>query len=200
MHKEIVHIKLGLLSEYALKLAQQVEKSQFIPDHVLYVERAGVFFGYEIAKYFDCSISGIYAGRSGGELKSKFKVILRNLPSSIKNYLRKLEIQSNLHDIKTDRNVYLESDAPPIRKKILIVDDAIDSGYSMKAVLDYLLDRDYNAENLKTAVLTTTHNRSILEPDITLYQKTICTGPWSYDSKEYKECWELYSDLKNRIK
>ena len=197
--KDIINIHIEELKLYSHKLAVKIQESGYIPDHILYVERAGLFIGYEIADYFSCSISGIYSSRSGGNLKAKFQFILKFLPKLITNFLREIEIKSSVHDIKKNRNVYVEGIFPPKEKKILLVDDAIDSGHSMMSISDYLTTKGYNTKNIKIAVLTTTHKQSVCKPDYSLFEKTICAGPWSYDSKEYKQCWELYSKLKKLL-
>lgn len=189
-------VSLTKLRNYSHKLALKVNDSGYVPDHVLYVERAGLLVGYEIAGFFNCTISGIYSSRSGHSLKSKARIILRYLPRAVTHLLRDIEFKSKVHTIKNERSVYIESELPPKGKNILLVDDAIDTGYSLKAVLDFLIAKGYRRDHIKTAVLTTTQNDVICRADISLFDQVSFAFPWSYDSKEYDRTWKLYETIK----
>lgn len=195
----IKDISLTQIKEYSLHLAHKVSNSGWMPDHILYVERAGLFVGYVISRYFDCSISGIYCGRSGTSLKSKVKIILRLLPRAVTHLLREIEIKSNIHSIKEERKVYIDSMYPPKGKNLLVVDDAIDTGYSIEAVWDHLMQKGYDKDRVKIAVLTTTQPDIKRSADISLYKETVFAFPWSYDSKEYEKAWEKYEETRNLI-
>ena len=192
-------ISLSQIKEYSLTLAQKVSRSGWMPDHVLYVERAGLFLGYVVSRYFDCSISGIYCGRFGRPLKSKIKIILRRLPRAVTHLLREIEIKSNIHAIKDGRKVYIENLYPPQGKNLLIVDDAIDTGYSAKEILRFLLNRGYHRDNIKLSVLTNTYKNSTCQADISLFDHVKFAFPWSYDSREYNRAWTLYHKYKSSI-
>lgn len=196
---EFRDINFVKLSEYARALAQKVEDSGYVPDHMLYVERVGLFLGCDMASYFNCSISGIHASRSGASVKSKLKVLLRFLPRWVTHYLRGLEIKSNIHGIQKEREVHVEGAWPPKDKKLLIVDDAVDTGSSLKAIADFLISHGYDPCNLKTAVLTVTHHNPVVRPDFTLFENVGFAFPWSYDSRGYKTAWERYDKLKATV-
>ena len=197
--RRIRDISLSQIKEYSLLLAHKVSSSGWMPDHILYVERAGLFIGHVMSSYFDCSISGIYCGRSGRFLKSKTRIILRLLPKAVTHLMREVEIKSNIHSIKDGRKVYIESLYPPQGKKLLIVDDAIDTGYSAKDILGFLLNRGYHRNNIKISVLTNTYKNSTCRADISLFDQVKLAFPWSYDSREYNRAWTLYDEYKSSI-
>ena len=192
----IEDVSLVKLRSYSRKLALKIKESGYVPTHVLCVERAGLLVGYEVAIFFNCAMSGIYSSRSGHSLKSKAKIILRYLPRSVNHLLRNIEFKSKIHEIKKDRHVYIESQLPPKGKNLLLVDDAIDTGYSLKAVLDFLITKEYRRRDIKIAVLTTTQNNVICKADISLFDQVSFAFPWSYDSKEYDRTWKLYETIK----
>lgn len=196
---KIEDIGLSKLADYSVMLAEKVGEAGYVPEHVLYVERVGLFPGHEIANHFNCGISGILSSRSGTSLKFKAKVFLRYLPRPVTHLLRNFEVKSNIHGVKKDRNVGVEGKLPPKGKKLLIVDDAVDTGYSLKAVYDFLITHGYEREEVRTAVLTTTQENPVCRPDISLFERVTFAFPWSYDSTEYNASWELYEHLKQKI-
>lgn len=194
---KIVDVSLAELKNYSQKLVSKITKSGYTPDHILYVERAGLFVGYEMKKIYDCTISGVYASRGGGSLKSTIKIILRYLPRSVTHLLRKFEAKSQIHNFKKSRNVYIEKIYPPKAQSILIVDDAIDTGSTLLHVLNFLENKGYNRNCIKIAVITATQNNPVCKADFSLFHKVLFAFPWSYDSKEYDQAWKLYRELKS---
>ena len=121
------------------------------------------------------------------------------LPRVVTHLLREIEIKSNIHSIHEDRKVYIEGLYPPQDKDLLIVDDAIDTGYSAEEILRFLLGNGYHKDKIKIAVLTNTYKNSICRADISLFDQVKFAFPWSYDSREYNRAWKLYNDHKSSI-
>ncbi len=186
-NKKVLDVDLALLKKMSIDLSKKIEAKGYIPDHILYVERAGILVGYEMSKYFNRPVSGIISRRSGSSLKSKVKIILRMLPRFVTHFLRKLELKSSIHGINSNRRVVCRKPLPPKYKKILVVDDALDTGLSLEAVLSWLKSHGFASALIKTAVLTTTGEEPHIVADFSLLDKVICAFPWSYDSRQYKE-------------
>lgn len=97
------------------------------------------------------------------------------------NYIRKYSVEQNLDK---DLQFYLSQGG----KKILIIDDAIDSGYTMNNATKYI---DWlsipmpgcNQNIIKIAVATTTYKNPIIRPNYSLYNRTIIRFPWAFDNK-----------------
>ena len=192
-------VDLFKLKDLSNDLAKKVDEWGFRPQHILYVERAGLLIAHEIALYFKCPFSGIYTNRTGRNIKSKIKFLLRYLPRPITHLLRQIELRSNLHSVKKERDVYIGVHLPPKDLNILLVDDAVDTGFSLNAVLEFLGKHGYVRDQIKTAVLTTTQENPICKPDISLFEQITFAFPWSYDSREYNEAWMLYDNIKATI-
>ena len=190
--KKVIDVDLKELRKMSRDLAKTVQKSGFEPEHILYVERAGLLVGFEMAAFFQCGISGIVSQRSGSSAKSKFKFILRLLPRFVTHFLRQLELKSNIHGIKKERRISCENEMPPRGKRILLVDDALDTGHSLVAVLDFLKTRGYSRKDIRVAVLTTTGATPALRADFSLLDQIVCAFPWSYDSRQYAETQGVY--------
>lgn len=202
--QQVKEVDLKQLKEMSRDLAQTIQESGYIPQHILCVERAGLLIGYEMADYFKCRVSGICTNRKGGSLKSKLKVILRHLPRWLTHLLRSIELKSNVHEVNNERNVSFEfNEIPPYDekpshdKRILIVDDAIDTGHSLVSIIDFLKKLGYSQKNLKIAVLTTTRAEPVLKADYSLLNEVTCAFPWSYDSKQFEDTWRVYKGKKS---
>ena len=196
--KKVKEIDLAELKQCSRELARKVRHSGFEADHVLCVERAGLFIGADIADLLGCTCSGIYASRSGSSIKSRLKIILRFMPRTITHFLRGIELKSNIHGTQKARNVYIETNFPPKDKNILLVDDAIDTGNSILSIMDFLETHGYDRGNIKVGALTVTQQDVKKLAVFYLFDCT-CAFPWSYDSREYDKAWQLYAALKADI-
>lgn len=71
--------------------------------------------------------------------------------------------------------------------KILIVDDSVDTGYSIKFVRKKLEETFVNVKDIRVAALNVwTKSFSVVNTDYYLWKDTIIVTPMSKDSKEYK--------------
>lgn len=123
-----------------------------------------------------------------------FGKLLRFLPYPVLNLLRiaeakMLELRSNnrqppaLPDARLPHGLkaVLENEEHP---KILIIDDAIDSGNTLYAVKTTLMNLNPLAQ-VKVAVITVTSDHTRVKEDFTLYHnRTLIRFPWSSDYKK----------------
>lgn len=179
-------------------LAEKVLASGYRPDCILYIERAGRIPGVLLARRLGCVAVPATASRTGRSLKTRFRHLLRLLPTSAKNLLRRLELAVGVQESSPQRNVSIPKRILEF-ERILIVDDAIDTGQSVlqvKAAVEAL--HTSPPPSIKVAVITTTASRgreSVLQPDFALFRRTIVHFPWSSDSPEYDEFLRLYDQL-----
>lgn len=100
------------------------------------------------------------------------------------NYNRKYYVEKNLDkDLKS----YLMHG----NKKILIIDDTIDSGNTMdeaKVYVDWfgLPMPGYIRNEIRICTATTTYKHPKVKPDYSLYNRTIIRWPWAFDNKNNK--------------
>jgi len=69
--------------------------------------------------------------------------------------------------------------APP---RILVVDDAVDSGVTLAAVLALLRDIAPPGSDIRTAAITQTLENPVARPDFVLFRSVLCRFPWSFDA------------------
>lgn len=196
-----VVLSLKSLREESLELAKCIEV-EFKPDLVVYIARGGYLIGKEISDYFHVPCIGIHAEREGGKLKDFISPLLRLLPKRIKIYLRELELSSGVHEINKDRQIYWDVDNKYLecvsgKSNILVVDDSVDTGYSMISVVHEIC-RDVGEDvTIKTAAINYwSKSLSVIRTDFFNYKDTIIQTPMSKDSKEYSIFEQLYSNRK----
>ena len=116
------------------------------------------------------------------------------IPKSICNLLRKAEVKSDYHKTHGERNVKLLNTEINLKdfKNILIVDDSVDTGMSMIAVINKIKELNPNAV-LKTAALNILDNsEENVKIDFYIWKNIIMRTPMSKDSKEYKIFNKIY--------
>jgi len=65
--------------------------------------------------------------------------------------------------------------------RLVVVDDAVDTGATLSLVLDAVSHRAPGAE-IRSAVITVTTERPLATPRHTLYRRQLCRFPWSLDA------------------
>ena len=192
-------LSLENLEKESLSLARKVE-ADFRPDLVVYIARGGYLIGDTIAGYFKVDNIGIHAEREGGKLKELISPVLRCLPQSVKLSLRKMELASGVHKEYKERKIYWDNSDVCLRvlknkKNILVVDDSVDTGYSMISVVQKIR-RDVGEDIIiKTAAINCwSKSLSVIRTDFCIYEDTIIQTPMSKDSQEYSVFEFLYNN------
>ncbi len=72
--------------------------------------------------------------------------------------------------------------ATPGQHRLLVVDDAVDSGITLATVVDLLRKICPAQTEIRSAVITVTLEAPRAEPDYALYRGVLCRFPWSFDA------------------
>mgnify|MGYP003290066005 CR=1 FL=1 len=164
---------------------------------VIFVAKGSYIIGKKMSDLQNVPLLEICAMRKAGRIKKVLKPLFRIIPKKILIMLRKREMNSSYHDKNENRQVSFNEEKYKKYKnikKILLVDDSIDSGNSIietRKVLNKYFD---NAE-IKVAVFNVMDKSAII-PDYYLYKNTMINGPWSSDSKENKSYIKEYEKWK----
>jgi len=67
-------------------------------------------------------------------------------------------------------------------QRVLVVDDAVDSGVTLATVIELLRGVCLEATEIRTAVITVTLKQPRIMPDFALYHGVLCRFPWSFDA------------------
>lgn len=172
------------LYELCRRLAYKVYESSYHPDCVLAVLDGGLkpaeIIRNELCHlYNDDAIELSYVVVKQINSGRVPCLLLKHLPICLLNCMRiiSLKIKRIFPSVKSD---HIRVEIPDRCKKILIVDDAVDTGKTLSSVLNLISDRI----NVKTAVLTVTMSNPDLHPDYCIYDnEMILRFPWAKDAK-----------------
>lgn len=165
-------------------------KSQsFAPDLIVTIARGGNYVGanmFEGVKHVSVSLQ-----RPTTKSKERIPLIRRVLihtPLWLRNMLRVVE--STLLNVRRREfdNVALSPQAVAAigcATCILVVDDAVDSGCTLAAIVN-AINNNGKDKKVASAVITVTKRKPVIKPDFTLYNNsTLVRFPWSIDAKCY---------------
>lgn len=201
----VITLNNEALEEHASRLAGMVAADGCRFDAIVGVRRGGSIVCDSFCRYFPSAKYGFRADvslqrpstKKKGGLVSKF---LKKLPYWMLNLMRMAEsgllewknrrsarqsVRESVH--KVDLPDYLmslskEKDIP----KILIIDDAIDSGRTLSVIINSLKKMNPKVHT-KVAVITETTPSPCLRADYTIYRdRTLIRFPWSNDYKKPK--------------
>ncbi|WP_338587249.1 phosphoribosyltransferase [Clostridium baratii] len=199
---ESIELSLESSKEQSKKLAEKIYES-YKYDLVIFIAKGSYTIGREIADYNDVELIEIRATRKGNFLKEKLKNVLNILPKNIKDILRNIELNSNIHSKMSERKIiYDESvwEKFSDRKKIILVDDSVDTGHSMKQCKESI-EKFFKNSDVKLASLNVfSKSEEVIKIDYYLYKDKLCKGPWSNDSKENNKFIKLYKKYKENYK
>lgn len=173
------------LIEHCHELQRKVEAAGFAPDLVLTIAKGGDYVGELM--FCDVGHASVKCARPSTRFKPEaLKAALRLLPRSLCDRLRIIE--SRWRSRRRDalpRELHLSPDlAMRIRgaRRVLVVDDAVDSGATLAAVMNAV--RCVDGERVvKAAALTVTMQHPLASPDFTIFNENVLIRfPWSLDS------------------
>jgi hypoxanthine phosphoribosyltransferase len=194
----VVTLSEAALRTSAIQLLQIAEEAGFPPDVIIGI-RTG---GYVVAECMKPALKNAIAvlpitcRRPGTGRKSKpgVRAILRHLPYFLADRLRVAEhLYRNVWHIASSATQFVpdraEMDAitahlPTLgpAPRILIVDDAVDSGVTLAAIENFIRGLAPSA-TVKSASITVTTATPLRNPDFSLYRYALCRFPWSFDFK-----------------
>lgn len=190
-------------------LASEIISDDYIPDVVIGVAKGGAKVSLPIYNYLKvsnpnikycevmiqrpCTVFMKYIG---------IKNIFKFMPNICLDWLRKITIyihefiydHFNKGEFKRKGHVYIPQDILYYihhnNSKILIIDDAIDSGSTLTIINNYINSTfvgpalKYNTQ-IRYAVLTTTYKNPIIKPNYCLYNRLILRFPWAFDAFKF---------------
>lgn len=187
-----------------VRLAENVLEKNFSPNVVIGILTGGGYIGRKSYEEFKRQITDhevIYTEvklqRPSTKTKKQKKAneLLPKLPQWLLNFLRIIEVyyyEIKVRFVKPRREGTLiieDSVAKCIQqggKKVLIIDDCIDTGYTLKLVKEYL-QYNYPGNDFRIAVATVAHHFPVVIPEYQLYNRVLLRFPWANDVKKEKD-------------
>ena len=173
-------------------------KVDYTPNLIIGILTGGGYVGREISNEWpDADYSEIRIQRKDTAKKEEgFRhIILQALPYFMLNWLRMAEmayegLKAKKYIPKREGCVELSPEIDIMLKEkktnILLVDDAIDTGATLKLIKETFSDR-YPLATIKIAVVTVTSNHPLIDADYYLFHdRTLVRFPWSNDVKRKK--------------
>lgn len=188
------------IEEQCKDWAKEIQKS-YQPDLIVYVAKAGYLIGREMKDVFNVPLVGISATREGNALKEVIGPIISRMPNCVRNILISLELKSDTHSKNAERKIHYHEGLKKMKssniQSILVVDDSVDTGHSMKQVVDAIHSLFGDVEIKIAGLNVWDKSRSIIDSDFALYKNTVIKTPMSKDSKEYKDFMQIYNSETN---
>lgn len=189
--KKVVEVNKKNLDVICSELAGLIDDNFEI---VVGIATGGEYVGEIVAEKLQLPLLVIKRQRISTKRKEflNIDVFLKKMPAKFNDVLRIVEsgFQESLYLYKGEK-FYSDNSVSCIRgdiksiakkKKILIVDDAIDSGSTIIEALTYLKGFNASAE-YKVAVLSITYSNPAVFADYYLYRRILLRMPWSKDAR-----------------
>lgn len=184
MKFDIVTLDEAAFKDACMTLRAMVESSGYKPDVVIAVPRGGRYVAE--AGWGDFARYEISFNRPDKRkiFKAATRSLLTVMPQFVCDALRRLDAYRLVRRSNHMDNAAIDLPTlPPNVGRILIVDDAVDSGATLRAVVGRLADAYPNVV-IKSAVITVTAKTPIHMPEFMLYHNnTLVRMPWSIDAK-----------------
>lgn len=191
-------LSLETLRKVSIEAAKRIRKEHDI-DLIVYVARAGLPIALYMNEVFDVQLLGIETQRKGNRLKTILGPLVSYMPRFVRNGLITIELKSKVHTANKNRNVgfckSIEEIDTKKYKTILIADDSVDSGYSMKCVSHEVQKRFPQAAIVSYSLNVWDKSEGVFQIDFFSYRNTVIKAPMSKDSKEYKKFCKLYMEV-----
>lgn len=199
---DYLELSIEKLNNDCQKWALEIQKD-YKADLIIYIAKGGYLIGKSFENVFNVPLIGIKTERRGNKVKDFFMPLIVKLPTLICNILREIELKTNIHNKCKNRKVVIDYDSiNKINKKeidkILIVDDSVDTGYSMKFVCDEIKKIFVNSKVKLAAINIWSDSEKVINIDYFMYKDVIIRTPMSKDSKEYDTFLKLYNERKER--
>lgn len=179
------------LNEDLSDIYNKIVNDKYNVDVVFFLGKGGLYIGQYFSEKFKCELGEILVSRKEPLFKKMLKNMFRFLPKILLKKMRSFEINSGYHQKKSERSVKINK-LPNLTKNenlnILIVDDSIDTGYSIKIAIESLLEKYPQGCEVRIASLNVFQDAfKVIKPNYYKYTDKAIIGPWSLDSIEYTE-------------
>jgi len=184
------------LRNISIKEANTIKNDKKI-DLIVYVAKAGFPIAFYMNEIFDVPMLGIAAQRKGNKLKQLLGPLVSLFPRIVRDTLITFELKSHVHKKDATRCVYFHESINEINANeistILVVDDSVDTGNSMRIVYDKLRETFTKALIVSYSLNVWKQSKEVFVTDYCSFENTVIRTPMSKDSKEYSIFCDMYN-------
>ena len=195
---DCIELSIKKLDNICCQFASEIKKD-YRPDIVIYLAKGGYLIGKSMCSVLKVPLVAVGSVREGNALKEQLASLLGLLPRWLCNFLRNLELKTNVHAKQKERHVKFLDDITQFQNteeplKILIVDDSVDTGNSIIAVHQLIKQFFVNPIIRVAALNVMSQSKSTVDVDYYLYTDKMLRTPMSKDSREYRKFLRLYAE------
>ena len=166
------------------------------PDLVVFIAKSGFLFAKPIAQYFNCTMADIMVSRPASRAKDKLKRIIELVPNDLILFILKMPFMYRFNDKKKERKIEIteryKKEKKNTHEKILIVDDSVDTGWTMQCVYQ-IVKETFPEAMIKTAAYTVIdYSTQRVSVDYFKYRNTIILTATSRKSDQYEMFLKQY--------
>ena len=178
-----------------LEWAKEI-KRQYEPDLIIFIAKSGFLFAKPLADYFDCELIDVRISRPSNKKYDFIKKCIPIVPKFLISRYLISKVSKKGYSEKKDRKLELTTSFLKCEfdhfKNILIVDDSVDTGWSLKKLLDVLDDKGV-IDRCKVASYCVLREALLnVKVDFYRYIDTIIITATSRYSREYKSYINAY--------
>lgn len=190
----VIDITLEDLESLTKMLLDEMRSAHFEPDVIIYLETGARLLAFYFHKATGIPAISLSIQRPGNSIKVRIASLLCLLPRSLHNVIRQVERKFSLQRSNARKMVTSALETNLIGKKILILDDAADSGQSLILARQWALESGGSEMEIRLATIAVTQPRTEKIVDYWIYSQ-LCRFPWSSDSQERREYLKLYEQI-----
>lgn len=192
--KEVITLGPEDVAAASRRLIDALLVEGFRPDGVLGIASGGVSIAYAAAEYCGATTMTCRLQRpsTAGKRKNPIIKLLPHVPYWISNSLRRFEDwflgvapRAPQAPAGTESVLEIQQALDTIRRKklkrILVVDDAVDSGSTMMRVAAALEELRKDGVEVRTGAIVVSRSEPAYMPDLRIYFGVLCRFPWSHD-------------------
>ena len=190
------------IEDDCLLWAREIEK-EFKPELIIFIAKSGFLFARPLAKYFNCEIVDVVAIRSDNGTKDIVKKLIPRMPKSLLAFLLEKRVSDPNYYKYSDRTVSGTSRFHAIDmnsyRRILLVDDSVDTGWSLIKVKEYLENNGAAGKYKIASYCVLSESNKRVSVDFARYTDSIVLTATSRYSKEYDSFIQDYEEWKHDL-
>lgn len=182
--------------------AEEICKT-YKPDLIIFIAKSGFLFAKPMAEVMECEMADIIAVRPANSKKDRFSKLIKYMPEKIVLEVLRSPFMYKFNERKKERDVRItkkfEEEKHKRHKKILIVDDSVDTGWTLQKVVT-TVGETFPGTEIKTASYSVIqYSKHRIKVDYFRYMDVIVLTATSRKSKEYKKFLNLYNNWVENI-